>query len=100
MSHSPRPWTVQKLPAHPNYPNWVPYCVRSQQNVHLATVGHVDRHDEEKQEANARLMAAAPDLLAACKHFVAILDGYPQAEIWDEAIKEAKHAIDLTEGKV
>ena len=64
--HTPGPWTVQTPEKRKNgYENWNTYCVRSSRNVHLATVGHVDRFHEDDHEANARLIAAAPELLAA-----------------------------------
>jgi hypothetical protein len=64
--HTPGPWTIQELEhAYDGYENWNTYCIRSPQNVHIATVGNVDRFHEQDHEANARLLAAAPDLLAA-----------------------------------
>ena len=64
-THTPGPWTVQTLGEKINgYPDWNSYCIRHlNQNVHIATVGHVDRYYETQNEANARLIAASPDLL-------------------------------------
>mgnify|MGYP001810103442 CR=1 FL=1 len=63
--HTPGPWTIQDLGHRLGYPNWRPKAIRcAHANVHLATVGNVDRYYEgERQEANARLIAAAPALL-------------------------------------
>jgi hypothetical protein len=64
--HTPGPWTTQELEhAYHGYENWNTYCIRSPQNVHIATIGHVDRYHEQDHEANARLIAAAPELLEA-----------------------------------
>jgi len=66
MKHTPGPWKIQALGARPGYPDWKSFCVRSEStNVHIATVGNVDRYYEGREEANARLIAAAPDLLSA-----------------------------------
>jgi len=77
-THTPGPWTVQTLGEKINgYPDWNSYCIRHlNQNVHIATVGHVDRYYEQQNEANARLIAAAPDLLAALKKSVQFVAKY------------------------
>lgn len=59
-------WTVQDLGAvRADYPLWHKYCIRAENNVHLATVGGVDRFYEGQHKAIAHLMAGAPKLLAA-----------------------------------
>jgi hypothetical protein len=64
--HTPGPWTLQELETHHNgYADWHTFAVRSPANVCLAIVGTVDHHEPERIPANARLMAAAPDLLEA-----------------------------------
>ncbi len=67
MTHTPGPWTVQSLEtAHNDYCDWPTFAVRSAKtNVCLATVGKVDHYESERNEANARLIAAAPDMLEA-----------------------------------
>lgn len=68
MNHSSGPWKIQDLGERTGYPNWHSFAVRTEkENVHLATVGNIDRYFEGKELANAKLMAAAPDLLAACR---------------------------------
>ncbi len=74
---TPGPWTLQALPAKPGYPNWIPHCIRSgPSNVHIATVGNVDRYYEgDAQTANAELIALAPSLLAQRDALLAALQG-------------------------
>lgn len=70
-THTPGPWALQSLGGgYRGYDDWCPWCVRSPQNVHLATVGGVDRFESERIEANARLIAAAPELLEALEGIV------------------------------
>lgn len=61
-------WTVQHLQSnHHGYPDWDTYCVRSERNICLATVGDVDRASAPDNKRNAHLMAASPKLLTQCK---------------------------------
>ena len=61
-------YTVQTLETeHNGYKDWPVFAVRSEQNHCLAVVGAVDRATSGQNEANARLFAAAPDMLAACE---------------------------------
>jgi hypothetical protein len=67
---------------------------------HIATAWHNDSlleryADFEEAQANARLIAAAPDLLAACEAVSIEYDGWPDDErifldMVREAIKKAK----------
>lgn len=70
-------WEVQDLgPARGDlFPHWKEYCIRdTATNVHLATVGDVDRYFEGDNGRIAHLMAAAPQLLAACVAFADTFD--------------------------
>ena len=68
MTHTKGPWKVECVETeHHGYPGWNTYTIRSPQNVCLAVVGEVDRYHQNDHTANARLIAAAPDLLAACE---------------------------------
>ena len=69
MKHTKGKWIIHGLQKGKNgYRDWNTYCVRSgKTNVHIATIGDVDRYYEKQNRANARLIAAAPDLLEACK---------------------------------
>ena len=62
MSHTPGPWTVNTHYGYPWHVNG---------NADVDTVCRIGGHktavkNEEENEANARLIAAAPDLRAAC----------------------------------
>lgn len=61
-SPSPGPWKIQSLGSRPGYPNWYAFAIRSKENVHIATVGNVDRYFEGREIANAELMVKAPEL--------------------------------------
>ena len=64
--HTPGPWKVEPFVQSINgYPDWHSFTVRHDRtNVHIATVGDVDRYYEKDNEANARLIAAAPETAA------------------------------------
>ncbi len=76
-AHTPGPWTLQELPHDHDFRTGVNYTVRDAWNCCLAQVGHVDAlHDGEETEANARLIAAAPELLEALRKWIARVDLY------------------------
>lgn len=100
------PWTIQELAKDiSGYSGWNSYCIRANNNIHLATVGDVDRFFQDDNESNARLIAAAPDLLEALKALFENCcmihshwgDGCNQKEA-DAAIRAAKAAIAKAEG--
>ena len=64
--HTPGPWT---------YPGGTGNFVGGPDRLRIADLGGLERSPEERQ-ANARLIAAAPDLLAACN---SVLDSVPFA---------------------
>jgi hypothetical protein len=61
--HSPTPWKVELLDAHRRNP----VRVVNAHDGDVAVVALGDGVTREEAEANARLLAAAPDLLAACR---------------------------------
>lgn len=67
MSHTPGPWEVSK----DGYALWGPFPARR----HIGEVFAADRTNAEAETrwSNARLIAAAPDLLAACETTLASL---------------------------
>jgi len=73
--HTPKSWIVEQVEtSHNGYADWPVYAVRQMPENHcLAVVGRVDRATAGYNEANAQLMAIAPDLLAACKGALAAL---------------------------
>jgi hypothetical protein len=88
--HTPGPWTVQELITHANYPKWTSYSIHDGiTNVHIATVGHMDRYFEEQTGDHARIIAAAPDMLEALKR---IADGQ-----WDHTIAETSGTLAMRE---
>lgn len=61
MSHTPGPWTVQGqavLSDRP-YPEW--------KQIAEVRIGNADNWSDPEGESNARLIAAAPELLAALR---------------------------------
>ena len=59
-------WTIQNLETNHNGYDWPTFAIRSQPGNHcLAVVGEMDNATAPFNAANARLIAAAPDLLAA-----------------------------------
>jgi len=63
--HTPGPWTIQAINLSVHRVGFE-YIVRDARNCALAEVGHIDSiTDGGEGEANARLIAAAPELLAA-----------------------------------
>jgi hypothetical protein len=84
MTHTPGPWRLIKADATKRRP-WPLFSVDAEEMLHLLT-------DEPLDEADARLIAAAPDLLEALKE---IADG-PRSVRDLKAIAEA--AIAKAEG--
>jgi len=68
MKHTPGPWMIEK--GHIYGANGHSIC-----QVHCFTPMECDRHTEEK--ANARLIAAAPDMLASLKEVRFIINSDP-----------------------
>ena len=72
--HTPGPWTLQQLETRRGGYEWETFAVRSPANVCLATVGSVDRYQAERIPANARLIAAAPRMVAALRDALPVLE--------------------------
>ena len=87
--HTPGPWTANKI-----YGDWNVYSADDDDTI--AAV-----HSEDNQKANAYLIAAAPDMLAAAVKALAFLDhldnftGHAACEI---ARADLRRAIDMAKG--
>lgn len=97
-THTPGPWTVGQTPAGSTY-CWLSVIGADDQPVcHLCrNVGDVNAIGGGESGANARLIAAAPELLAALRGFhpsVIEAQGGP-ARAWEYA----KHVIAKAEGR-
>ena len=87
--HSPRPWTL-------NAEGTGAYCERDRPYVFVTCIGR----PESERQANARLIAAAPDLLAALIGLKPIFDraesnasGNPEWEFVSARVEAARAAI-------
>lgn len=105
--HTPGPWAV-----HHN-PDWNQWSVRSANPSGLADApiyyeladrigGHVlgeSFDDYSEVEANARLIAAAPELLEALEQFVAWVDAPCESAFSDSQLASARAAIAKATGE-
>jgi len=98
--HTPGPWKVVATvdPIHGANPT-------TYQVVGKGTKGNFARCPfvastgyHEDSESNARLIAAVPDLLAACKTFLACDGGFTRAQ-WLGAVRQAQAVISKAEGR-
>lgn len=81
QKHTPGPWTAEGFEGM----GWGIYATDEEPVVW--EMGGIDN------EANARLIAAAPDLLKACQAFVTAYEKSLQLEKTDAALRLAKLAI-------
>lgn len=58
-----------------------------------AAVHRCGSHNENHGDANARLVAAAPDLLAACRKLLNVLESEPECAIYRAHAELARAAI-------
>lgn len=92
MTHTPGPWEI-----HQRWPNYHGAEIRAG-NISLADL-RCNGHNERHGEANARLIAAAPELLDALQKLVAFMaDDEPyddpiSATLFDKAINAIAKAI-------
>lgn len=96
--HTPGPWQFYTEPQ----PNGCP-IVGDGRGLMVAMLAHSIHYQDQKSEAlaNARLIAAAPDLLealAVMTDLCAIKYGNLDAEVWSE-IKKARAAIAKATGQ-
>jgi hypothetical protein len=70
-AHTPGPWSIQQIhDAKNGYADWQTFAIRGPENVCLAMVGEVDHYKSERIPHNARLIAAAPELLEALEEML------------------------------
>ena len=104
--HTPGPWTFERNGKSDSgrEPKGVPYFwINLDAPGHLGGMrcsGHASQTDEESV-ANARLIAAAPDLLAAAKDAQSAIDGAAQAiadasEWSEDSVGDDTYAQNLT----
>ena len=76
-------WKLQDLGGRPGYPQWHAYAIRDAvTNVHIATVGNVDRYFEGNTLEHAQLIVTAPELLDVLRGAVAMwADTWPDEDI-------------------
>jgi hypothetical protein len=94
VAHTPGPWAARKL-GPPSYTWQVdsgggPIAVITTPQPPFATKG-----DPARSEANARLIAAAPELLAVARGFVAIYgrEGAYVSPLTNTCLRDARAAI-------
>lgn len=94
-AHTPGPWFIGSDeneidapdPINPSLPWYIATAHR-----------YVGIEDEDQMSANARLIAAAPDLLAACEQLLATEQGVGPYE-WERARIAARAAIAKAKGE-
>lgn len=96
-SHTPGPWEVLEEGAAWHDGHAV--CVYDDANIRLDIAYTTRGWGDEEQEANARLIAAAPDLLLACRRMVDRLGtfGSLHESLTDEAAEAIQKATGGTE---
>ena len=103
MTHTPKPWIIGK---------YATTSITGPNDRHVATTGGYQSNVDglkvlAENEANARLIAAAPDLLEALEALngVGLLSGPDEAVIYDwgelglSAVKRARAAIAKARGQ-
>ena len=110
VGHTPGPWKYETSKFPGSRLVFAPYTGPLERTVHfvacnVAARHHLpSRHQEAEAEANARLIAAAPELLAACK--AVIKEAYvsenhgepPTAEMSADVLEVLRAAIAKAEG--
>ena len=104
IAHTAGPWHIFEpidRGAHCSIGSWLPgndtrHLIASVWTVNEDDNGRI-KNDAET-EANARLIAASPDLLEACKQLVNVYEnGYPESDHARDVVNTARAAIALAE---
>lgn len=86
--HTPGPWHAKRKAVYAPTPNG------GGTRFVAASAGDVPMGTDEDSFANARLIAAAPELLEACKHLRRIvMDDYNERDVYREDVERATAAI-------
>lgn len=98
MKHTPAPWKAGNVTRTKDAAREVYTFSKHDPNATIATVH--DNGDYNECEANARLIAAAPDLLAALQDCLKIVDRYRATHLGDGDITaaNARAAIEKAKG--
>jgi hypothetical protein len=88
MAHTPGPWEVKETPES-SFQNWIVLAGRFR-------IVNVDGRRDSEAEANAYLIAAAPNLLAALRE---LADAIDENRVTIGAVNEARALIAKAEGK-
>lgn len=88
--HTPGPWHLEKTVTRGEF-CW-DYKIRSTDDSLICTLGPV------AQDANAALIAAAPDMLSVCKLLDHIAGSVPFTREFYDAVVMARAIIDRTKG--
>jgi hypothetical protein len=95
MAHTPGPWETEELKIISQGGPLIAYANEEPDNDLYPLVG-------EEVDANARLIAASPDLLAACKDVADIIQGGDRLETCEpwaqDVISRLRNAIAKAEG--
>ena len=81
MAHTPGPWKVQPGSGDSEYA----FNVVAGEPGSVVLVANVAAEDHATRRANARLVASAPDLLAALRELVAAPNKKRPEHVWAEA---------------
>ena len=89
-THTPGPWGLSKT-------EWASHAVLADDDVEVCFVC-AGEHDAETELANARLIAAAPDMLAALRAMVTA-EKYGTTATHDSAMMAVRDALAKAEGE-
>ncbi len=92
--HTPGPWTIYNTDGLKILKNW---RVKGSVGYQVCTMNTATTTEEEY--ANARLIAAAPDLLEACKRALAVLEKEPACQIYSAHAQIVRAAIARAKGE-
>jgi hypothetical protein len=95
MKHTPGPWKINRHGYESLYA-----ChefVEGDSGIGVCGIWHPESHRE--QDANARLIAAAPELLEALKQVVAWMDAPGDSAFGDAQLQTARDAISKATGE-